>query len=145
MERFRRELGFYSCTVSSFEQYTLARFLDGGFFERHINRMRKAYKARRDTLVRVIRECPMAESLTIQEQDAGLHFLLRVRSSVPDGALVDWLARAGIQTRSLASYYEGPPPESAAGCLVIHYSGLTPEKLSALETILQTLRLPGEG
>lgn len=27
MERFRQQLGFYSCTVPSFEQYTLERFL----------------------------------------------------------------------------------------------------------------------
>ena len=49
MAVFRKNLGFYSCTVSSFEQYTLARFLDRGYFEKHINRMRKYYKNRRNT------------------------------------------------------------------------------------------------
>ena len=47
MARFREELGFYSCTVSSFEQHTLARFLSRGHFEKHINRMRKFYRNRR--------------------------------------------------------------------------------------------------
>ena len=52
MDRFRRELGFYGCTVASFEQYTLARFLDRGYFEKHINRMRKFYRARRNRSIR---------------------------------------------------------------------------------------------
>ena len=33
MEQFNRRLGFYSCTVSNFEQYTLARFIREGHFE----------------------------------------------------------------------------------------------------------------
>lgn len=32
MESFRQYLGFYACTVPSFEQYTLSRFLRGGLF-----------------------------------------------------------------------------------------------------------------
>lgn len=38
---YARRLGFYSCTVPSFEQYVLAELLDSGDFERNINRMRR--------------------------------------------------------------------------------------------------------
>ena len=38
---FRSRLGFYSCTVPVFEQLVLARFIDSGDFERHINRVRR--------------------------------------------------------------------------------------------------------
>ena len=38
----------YSGTVSRFEQQTLARFITGGYFTRHLARERVAYKARRD-------------------------------------------------------------------------------------------------
>ena len=41
LERFQRTAGFYSCTVPAFEQYLLARLLDNGDFERHINRVRR--------------------------------------------------------------------------------------------------------
>ena len=41
LEQFRRTAGFYSCTVPAFEQYLLARLLDSGDFERHINRVRR--------------------------------------------------------------------------------------------------------
>jgi GntR family transcriptional regulator/MocR family aminotransferase len=45
---FEQKLGFYSCTVSVFEQYVLAHLLNSGDFERHINRVRRA---RRKNLV----------------------------------------------------------------------------------------------
>lgn len=40
LERYEQTMSFYSCTVSSFEQYTLARFISEGYFERHINKMK---------------------------------------------------------------------------------------------------------
>lgn len=46
LERWRRELWFYSSTVPSFEQDTLALFMQRGHFERHLARARNRYKAR---------------------------------------------------------------------------------------------------
>ena len=45
LERWRRELWFYSSTVPSFEQDTLALFMQRGHFERHLARARNRYKA----------------------------------------------------------------------------------------------------
>ena len=133
MEKFRRELGFYSCTVSSFEQYTLARFLSRGYFEKHINRMRKYYKMRRNQVVSALNQCPFAEKLTIHEEDAGLHFLLKVDTSMTDRELTAYCENRGIRVRSLSSYYHLPIPESDLHCLVINYAGLNQE---ALEQVL---------
>lgn len=38
---FSEKLGFYSCTVPTFEQYVLAELIARGDFERHINRIRR--------------------------------------------------------------------------------------------------------
>ena len=38
---FQEKLGFYSCTVPTFEQYVLTELLNSGAFERHINRVRR--------------------------------------------------------------------------------------------------------
>ncbi|MBR4576226.1 MAG: PLP-dependent aminotransferase family protein [Clostridia bacterium] len=45
---YERRLGFYSCTVPSFEQIVLAELLDSGDFERHINRIRRARRKQQD-------------------------------------------------------------------------------------------------
>lgn len=38
---FEARVGFYSCPVPAFEQYLLADLIEGGDFERHINRVRR--------------------------------------------------------------------------------------------------------
>ena len=136
MEKFRQKLGFYSGTVPSFEQYTLARFLQEGYFEKHLNRMRKFYKARRNRVLEIIRSSQIAEFVTIEEADAGLHFILRIKTALSDEDLVHWCAQRGLRVRALSSYYHQNVPEKARHCLVINYSGLQEEELTRLEEIL---------
>ena len=139
MAQFQQKLGFYSCTVPGFEQYTLARFLDGGHFEKHINRMRKFYKSRRNRVLAAVTSCPVADRLTVLEENAGLHFLVRVDTEESDSALAERVCRAGIRVRSLSSYYRGAAPEWALRCLVVNYSGLSEEELDRLEEILRKI------
>ncbi len=136
MERYRQTLGFYSCTVPSFEQHTLARFLSRGHFEQHINRMRKFYKTCRDRVMKALAACPLAEKLTIQEENAGLHFLVRVDLPVSETQILQRCAEAGLGVHSLSNYYHGAVPETAKKCLVVNYSGLSEEQLTKLEEIL---------
>ena len=128
MEEFKRRLGFYSCTVPSFEQYTLARFLSRGYFEKHINRMRKFYKNRRNTLVSMLENCAFSSRLTILEQDAGLHFLLQVDTELSDRELTAKLEDAGIRVKALSEYYRDQSENRR--CLVVNYSGLKEENLT---------------
>ncbi len=138
MEAFQARLGFYSCTVPSFEQYTLARFLSGGHFEKHLNRMRRFYKKRRNAVVSLLEGCAFAGRLTIQEQDAGLHFLLKVDTALSDEALIRRLEEAGIRVRALSSYYHGAPVVHQH-CLVVNYSGVKEEALEKALRILPGL------
>ena len=135
MRQFQSRLGFYSCTVPSFEQYTLARFLRRGYFEKHINRMRKLYKNRRNLVISFLNRCPFADRLTILEQDAGLHFLLKVDTVLTDGELTERLAQAGIRVQALSEFYHDEAENRR--CLVINYSGI---QESALEQALDAAK-----
>ena len=127
MAKFREKLGFYGCTVPSFEQYTLARFLSRGHFEKHINRMRKFYRSRRNRVISLLSSCPFAQKLTILEQDAGLHFLLKVETDLSDRELTETLLQAGIKIHSLSHYYHGTNRDSHM--LVVNYAQLEEEAL----------------
>ena len=137
MARFRKKLGFYSCTVPSFEQYTLERFLSRGHFEKHINRMRKHYKAIRNRVLTAITGCSQAKHFAILEEHAGLHFLLQVSLPMTDAQLVAACRELGLRVAPLSSYYRFP--EENSHCLVINYSGLSEESLSKLEATLKGL------
>lgn len=135
MKKYRETLNFYSGTVASFEQYTLAAFLAEGYFEKHINRMRRFYKLRRDKVIAALGACPWKDKITVQEQDAGLHFLLQTETELDDDRLTALWESCGIRVRSLGSYYRGNVPDWARGVLVINYSGLDEQQLWRLDTL----------
>ena len=137
MDEFRKKLGFYSCTVPSFEQHTLERFLSRGYFEKHINRMRKFYKSIRNQVLSAICACSFAGHFTILEEHAGLHFLLQVELPLTDAQLVAKCRELGLRVAALSSYYRFP--EENSHCLVVNYSGLTETSLAKLEEILKNL------
>ena len=135
MVKFRRELGFYGCTVPSFEQYTLARFLSRGHFEKHINRMRKFYRSRRNRVVEMLRACPFADRLSILEQDAGLHFLLKIDTELSDRELTALLLASGIRVHALSYYYHQQQRDTHI--LVVNYGQVDED---ALEQLLSKIR-----
>ncbi len=61
LERYRRNLGFYACTVPALEQHVLARFISGGHYERHLARMRKEYRERRGAVLEAFRLSPLSQ------------------------------------------------------------------------------------
>lgn len=139
LEIFRQKLGFYNCTVSGFEQLTLARFLRQGHFEQHINRMRKFYRLRRNQLLSLIENSPQRSRLTIEEADAGLHFLLKIDTELSDEELETRCQSLGIRVHSLSRFYAETPPYDRQHRLVINYSGLTQEDMEPLRQLLGKL------
>ncbi len=135
MEAYRKNLGFYSCTVASFQQYTLARFLSRGYFEKHINRMRKFYKTRRNRVALALAECPWRDRLTIREKDAGLHFLVQVDTELSDEQIMEIWENSGIRVQMLSSFYHGQVPLQDSRMLVVNYSGLEEEQLWRLNSL----------
>lgn len=110
---FEQRLGFYSCTVSNFEQYTLARFIESGAFEKHINRMRTLYRKRREKLLSLLRRSRCARHMEIIEHGSGLHFLVRFHHAGGDEEIAARLSAQGIRMRSLSSYYTASAQEDA--------------------------------
>lgn len=126
---FYSKLGFYSCTVSNFEQLTLCKFIENGYFEKHINRMRNFYKNQRNLILEGIKESPLNSICHIKEQDAGLHFLLMVDTNIPDAQLIKKAASIGLGIGFLSQYYHNQTL-ATEHILVINYSGIEPDKIS---------------
>ena len=97
-------------------QLTLARFIDGGGFARHLRRVRPVYRARRDRLL-----AALAAHLPEIRPDggaAGLHLLLRLPPGLDPGAFADAAARHGIMLEETAQHWADPreaPPAVLIG------------------------------
>lgn len=121
---WQERLGFYACPVPAFEQYTLARFIDDGYFERHISRSKKRYKRVRELVLRFIESFDGAE---ISEENAGLHFTIRFDGSAEK--LINECAERGIKVTPLREYYS-----DKSGCadnlFVVNYTNVSENKLT---------------
>ena len=124
MEEFNRRLGYLSCTVSTFEQYTLTEFINQGYFERHINRMRNNYKKLRQLLLKELLTHPEHDKIQILQQASGLYFLLKINTTLSDRDLRSRLQQNGVHLQSLQHYYQNrqAAPEHT---FVVNYSSLT--------------------
>ena len=135
MEKYKRELGFYSCTVANFEQYTLAEFISRGYFEKHINRMRTYYRTLSQELMQYIRQHHYSKKVQIMEEKSGLHFLLKVDTHMSDEQMTQRAAEKGVNISCLSEYYHDRAT-STEHTLVINYSGLEKESIAQAVDLL---------
>lgn len=108
MEEYPRRLGFYSCTVPAMEQYTLASFLEEGYFESHVNRMRVFYRNRRDEVLAAIGQSPLSGRCRVLGEEAGLHFLLELETEREDSWLSREMEARGVRLSFLTDYQQRP-------------------------------------
>ncbi len=134
LAKWQEKMGFYSCPVPSFEQLTLTRFMDDGYYERHLRRMRKTYAQIRRAVIEMMEEAPFAEHFSLRQSDAGLHFILEMKesASAPEGeALRFALRRSGLNAPLLSDFFIGEPDSKASRCAVIQYAAVEPDQLRA--------------
>lgn len=132
-ERFKEKLSFYSSTVSSFEQYTLASFILDGYFEKHINRMRLFYIRQRKAIISLIYSSPMKDKCSVIENDSGLHFILRLHTTLSDEKVKEILKEEGIKISALSDFSHF---SSISHDFIISYSNLDLEIFKKALSIL---------
>ena len=105
MKRFHERLGFFSCPVSTFEQHTLARFIGEGYFERHINRMRRHYKKRKEELFEDMKKYDIFKNSSISGENSGLHCVVKFDTDRTDEELLEEVISYGFQASMMKDYY----------------------------------------
>lgn len=111
-DRFRCELGFYSCTVSAIDQLALARFIESGDYERHVNRLRTYYRSVRDALVSAFQASSFSERVSIEEQDAGIHFIMGISID----AKMPEVRKSALQGHATRYRFDDVATENAKDC-----------------------------
>ena len=138
MEEYPRRLGFYSCTVPAMEQYTLASFLEEGYFESHVNRMRVFYRNRRDEVLAAIGQSPLSGRCRVLGEEAGLHFLLELETEREDSWLSREMEARGVRLSFLTDYQQRPGA-APLHTLVFNYPGTAPARLAPALALLAGL------
>ena len=138
LERYNKKLSFYACTVSNFEQYTLASFINEHYFDKHITKLRNHYHNKRDAIVKMLEESSLKDMITISKEDAGLHFLITIHTHMSDETLINKLKEEGIHLRAISHYYLKNIPHTSH-TFIMNYSSIDLDKLPQAIEILEKI------
>lgn len=129
LQAYRERCGFYSCTVSRIDQKVLNEFMAGGYFERHLNKMRKCYRTKHDALLEALK--PLQEQFRILGEHGGLHILLEAQMPVSEEALIHAAKAAGVAVYGLRGYEVETQGQSGArpATILLGFGGMTPDEI----------------
>ncbi len=129
LERYRRECGFFSSTVSRIDQTILNEFIRDGYFERYLNKMRKLYRTKHDLLLDELKE--LEEDFSVSGENAGLHVLLTDKRGRSEEQLEHAAAVAEVKVYGLEAFrMEGTTEKGDLATMILGYGGLSPEEIT---------------
>jgi len=121
------------CSTS--EQAVLAEFFAQGHFQRHVRRMRRAARSRRDALLAAWDEYRPG-GVAAPTIDAGLHAMLWLPSVAMERRWVSAARAADIELEPLERFWLPASAEPAQGGVVLGFAGVNE---AAIRTAVQTL------
>lgn len=138
LERYEETLSFYSCTVSAFEQLTLAKFIEEGFFSRHISRMKEIYKKKRDRMLEILENSALSKISDVREANAGTHLLIHVNTHMTDKEIKRKAQEHHIEVAMLSDYvhHQGI---FYMGTVILNYAGLEEEQMQQAMEIFEDI------
>lgn len=127
-EQWRLRLGFYTCSVPVFEQFTLAKFISEGYFERHLSRAKKHFRRIRELVIRFLERY---DGVEISESNAGLHFTVRI--SEDSERIVSECKQYGIKITPISQYYTDNSliPIEKNKLFVVNFASANEERLKS--------------
>lgn len=125
----------YKQTVSRFHQHSLELFMENGYWERHINKVRNIYKKKRAVLLTAIKNI-MGEQVQVIGAEAGLHVLLKPNNHMSEDELIESAEKKGVKVYPVSIYYKNPL-SSQSPKVLLGFSGLSENEIYEGITLLQ--------
>jgi len=124
---YKQYLYHYSSTVSRIDQYIITHFITDGYFERHLNKMRKLYKGKHDQLVQALKI--FRDKISIEGENGGLHLVLRFLSNASEQEIIDAAGKKSIKLYGLWEHYITKPELPAAPSILLGYANMTEKNI----------------
>lgn len=135
IEKYQKEYLFYTQSVSRMDQEVIRKFLNEGYWEKHIHKMRVVYRKKRDRLVLEI-EKYFSNRVEVIGEDSGLHILLKVHNGMREEELIKEAAKYSIKIYPVSTYYkDGTAPENV---VLLGFAILSEEEIAKAIQLLNT-------
>lgn len=95
---------YLTTTVPYFTRKTLAWFMEEGYWERHLKKMRLIYKKKYDTCVDALKKLP-ANRIHFNNTPSGLNILLRINTRLSEKEVISRALDKGILLTAAGEFY----------------------------------------
>lgn len=124
---YNQEYHLYEQSVPRLNQQILQQFMERGYWERHIRKMRTIYSKKHTVLVNSINKY-MDNRVTIIGKDAGLHILVEVKNGMNEEELIDSAANFGVKVYPYSTYLYNKE-ECLNPRIIIGFGGLNEDSI----------------
>lgn len=104
MEIYLNTTNFFTNSTSTLEQLSLTHFIKKGYFERHLNRIKKQYQKEGETLREILKSSNDLPIKQISEGNNGTHILVELNTKLSDSIIKERAANLGINVAFLSDY-----------------------------------------
>ena len=132
----KEDAPFFICSVPVIEQIVMAKFIGNGHFERHLNKMRRIYKKKRELLIENLSK--KNKVLDISGADSGLHIVVEFETDKTDEEILEKAKDKGIKIQSLSEFFNDKNSTSKSKFL-LGFGGLSKDDLE--EGVNELLRI----
>ncbi|MCU5226199.1 MocR-like pyridoxine biosynthesis transcription factor PdxR [Bacillus tropicus] len=135
INKYQKEYLFYTQSVSRMDQEVIRKFLNEGYWEKHIHKMRVVYRRKRDRLVFEIGKY-FSNRVEVIGEDSGLHILLQVHNGMREEELIKEAAKYSIKIYPVSTYYkDDTAPENV---VLLGFAILSEEEITQAIQLLNT-------
>ncbi|HFJ9452336.1 TPA: PLP-dependent aminotransferase family protein [Bacillus tropicus] len=135
IKKYQKEYLFYTQSVSRMDQEVIRKFLNEGYWEKHIHKMRVVYRKKRDRLVFEIGKY-FSNRVEVIGEDSGLHILLKVHNGMREEELIKEAAKYSIKIYPVSTYYkDDTAPENV---VLLGFAILSEEEIAQAIQLLNT-------
>lgn len=129
---YNEKCRFLSSTVSKVDQCIIERFIEEGYYERHLNKMRALYKNRHDILLAGLK--PLLKRCSISGEHAGVHLLL----TFPEEKEEELIKQAELKEIKVygLSEYDIEEQQDTKATILLGYANLSEESIRDASSIL---------
>ena len=110
------------------------RFIEEGYYERHLNKTRALYKNRHDTLIEGLR--PLKKICEISGEHAGVHLLLTFKDGRTEKELLRLAEEKDIRVYGLSECQIREYIEDGSATILLGYANLTEEQITEAVSLL---------
>lgn len=136
LHRYQQTCAFYASTVSRMQQMTVCRFLEQGYFERHLNKMRGIYKGKHDLLLQLLKGKRWVRR--IYGGNAGLHIAAELCCALTEQEVAARARALGMCVQGMSEcYIAGRRKPDEMPVLLLGFGNLTEKQMREGVDILE--------